>query len=253
MTRRDDVTKLYGYSNTLQKAMKWMFIFNIIASLIVCLVKNSNITNIAILVQILVSILYILLAIVDNNFFWYNAEKTRRNTSIENGFGIEITECKTEKYYNNSFQKSSFKFAVNAFESILFSKTTAGRMVFIEAIKAVISIVIFIYACIVYKNYGVVLIICQTVFSAYFIESFITLIIYKSRLDKLYSDFYKELITIGVTNSSQMSLILAYAIEYETIKSHYKVRLSEREFKKHNDETSLKWEQICKKIKYEGR
>lgn len=253
MKKRDDVTKLYSYSNTLQKVMKWMFRCNVIASLIVCIIKDSNITNIVILIQILVSILYILLGIVDNNFFWYNAEKIRRNTSIENGFGIEITEYKTEKYYNNNFQKSSFKFAINAFESILFSKTTAGRMIFNEAIKTIISIMIFIYACIVYKNYGVVLIICQTVFSAYFVESFITLIIYKSKLEKLYDDFYKELITIGINSSSQMSLILAYAIEYETIKSHYKVRLSESEFNKHNEETSLKWEEICKKIKYDGR
>lgn len=42
--------------------------------------------------------------------------------------------------------------------------------------------------------------------------------------------------------------MLAYAIEYETIKAYYKIRLSEKAFWKHNEETSLKWENISESI-----
>lgn len=249
MKRRDDVNKLYGYSNIIQKIMKYMFICNVISSLIGCMMKDTTISTPAIIIQIVVSILYVLFGMVDDNFFWYNAEKVRRQTSIENGMGIEVTEYKTEKYYNNSLSASSMKFSINAFESILFSKTTAEKMMFKESIKALIALAIFVCSCVVYKNYSVLLIICQTVFSSYFIEEFVTLILYKLRLEKLYDDFYKELITIGINNEFQKTLLLAYSIEYETIKSHYKVRLSEKIFKDHNPETSLKWDNLYKKIK----
>ena len=132
------------------------------------------------------------------------------------------------------------KFSVNAFESIIFSKTTAERMMLKEGARTLIAFITLICVCLVYKDYGVVLIISQTVFSAYFIEEFVRLCVYKSNLEKLYDNFYKELITIGVKNEKQRSLLLAYAIEYEAIKVHYKLRLSEKEFWKHNDETSLK-------------
>lgn len=253
MKRRDDVAKLYSYSNIIQKIMKFIFVLNVISALATCILKNTTVITIAIIIQIIVSFIYVLLGMIDDNYLWYNAEKVRRQTSIQNGMGIEITEFKTEKYYNNSLPASSIKFSINAFESILFSKTTAEKMLPKEFIKTMISIVIFICACVAYKNYGVVLIICQTVFSSYFIEEFITLIMYKSKLEKLYEDFYNQLITIGIHDKSQKALLLAYAIEYETIKSHYKVRLSKKEFDKHNEDTSLKWEEIYEKIKYNGR
>lgn len=249
MTRRDDVNELYERSNRIQKIMKLMFIVNIACSLIVCIFQYDTMINTLMIIQILISILYVALGILDNNFLWYNAEKVRRETSIENGLGIEITEYKTEKYYNNNIKNSIIKFSINAFESVLFSKTTASRMIFKETIKTVVALSIFICGCLVYKNYNILLIICQTVFSAYIIEDFITLILYKFKLEKLYDDFYTILITIGINSIEEKNLILVYAIEYETIKAHYKVRLSESEFNKHNDETSLKWEEIYKKIK----
>jgi hypothetical protein len=249
MARRDDVNKLYLCPSRIEFAMKCLFWINAAISAVSCIIKENIVINILLLIQIVVSILYVALKILDDNFFWYNAESVRRQTDIENGFGIDIIEYKTEKYYNNNLPNNATKFSVNAFESIMFSKTTAGRMIWKEGIRTGIVLFIFICACLVYKNYGIVLIISQTVFSAYFIEEFVTLVVYKSRLEKLYDVFYTELITIGINDENQRKLLLSYAIEYEVIKAHYKVRLSEKEFWKHNAETSLKWEQVCKKIK----
>lgn len=246
MARRDDVNQLYLWPNRIEYIIKWLFWINAACSVASCIFKTDTILSV---IQILVSILYVVSRIIDDNFFWYNAESARRQTAIENGFGIDITEYKTNEYYNNSLPNNSAKFSVNAFESIMFSKTTAGRMLWKESIRMGIAILAFISTCLIYKDYGIVLIISQTVFSAYFIEEFVTLVVYKSKLEKQYDAFYKELITIGIKNGKQRSLLLAYAIEYETIKAHYKVRLSEKEFWKHNAETSLKWEQIREKIK----
>lgn len=249
MARRDDVNQLYQWPNRIEYIIKCLFWINVIPSVGTCIFKTSTISNILLVVQILVSILYVVFKIIDDNYFWYNAERTRRQTAIENGFGINISEYKTNEYFNNSLPNNSTKFSVNAFESIIFSKTTAGRMILKESIKVGIAILAFVSTCLVNKNYGIVLIISQTVFSAYFVEEYITLLIYKFRLEKLYDDFYKELITIGIKSEEQKILLPAYVIEYEVIKAHYKVRLSEKEFWKHNAETSLKWEKICKEIK----
>ena len=249
MTRRDDVNDLYEWPNKIENVIKWLFWSNVICSMVACIVKNDSIINILIVAQIIVSILYVLLSILDDNFFWYNAEQIRRQAAIENGFGIDIMEYKTEGYYNNTIPNNIVKFSVNAFESIMFSKTTAERMMLKEGSRTLIAFIAFICACLVYKDYGVILIVSQTVFSAYFIEEFVRLCVYKSKLEKLYDSFYKQLITIGIKNEKQRSLLLAYAIEYEAIKAHYKIRLSEKEFWKHNEETSLKWENISGKIK----
>jgi hypothetical protein len=249
MARRDDVNQLYLWPNRIEYIIKWLFWINVVCSVAYCIFKTGTVSNILLVVQILVSILYVVSRIIDDNLFWYNAERARRQTAIENGFGIDITEYKTNEYYNNSLPNNSTKFSVNAFESIMFSKTTAGRMLWKESIRMGIAVLAFISTCLVNKDYGIVLIMSQTVFSAFFVEEYVTLVVYKSRLEKLYDDFYKESITIGIKSEEQSILLLAYAIEYEAIKAHYKVRLSEKEFWKHNSETSLKWEQVRKKIK----
>lgn len=249
MVRRDDVNNLYKWSNKIENVLKWLFCSNVIASIVFCIAKNDDIINILIVAQIIVSILYVLLSILDDNFFWYNAEQVRRQAAIENGFGIDIMEYKTEGYYNNTIPNNIVKFSVNAFESIMFSKTTAERMMLKEGLRTLSAFITFICACLVYKDYSVILIIFQTVFSAYFIEEFVRLCVYKSKLGKLYDNFYRELITLGIKNEKQRILLLAYAIEYEAIKAHYKIRLSEKEFWRHNEETSLKWEKISRELK----
>lgn len=245
MSRRDDVNKVYEFTKKIENIIRFCFWGNILFSLIGGFLDK----NFLIIVQILLSIMYVVLSILDDKFLWYEAERIRRQTCIENAFGINITEYKTEGYYNNSIQNDYMKFYINSFESIMFSKKTAGKMILKEACKTILIVFVFICVCLVFKNYGIILIISQAVFSAYFIEGFVSLCFYKSRLEKLYDNFYKELITIGINNENQKVLLLSYAIDYETIKAHYKIRLSQKEFNEHNDETSLEWEKISSEIK----
>lgn len=204
--------------------MKWLFWINIVSSIITYIInEDSTVKSLLMIIQISVSILYVILNLVDNNFFWYNAEKGRRLTFIEDGFGIDISEYKTKDYYNNRFPDNMVKLSINAFESIMFSKITAGRMVWKQGVKCGIALFAFLCTILINKDYDLILIISQTVFSAYYIEEFVTLLVYKSRLEVLYNFFYNEFITTGIKSENQKILLLANTIEYETIKAHYKV------------------------------
>ena len=67
-------------------------------------------------------------------------------------------------------------------------------------------------------------------------------------MDKLYDEAYSTLVTIGVKDEKQMVWLLAYAVEYEAIKAHYKVRLDSTIFNTYNNELSQKWDAIQQKI-----
>lgn len=100
---------------------------------------------------------------------------------------------------------------------------------------------------------GVVLVITQAVFSTYIIEETIMLVLYKTKLEKLYSLIYAEFITVGIKKKTQQNLLLSYAVEYEAIKAHYKVRISTDLFKRYNDCLSRKWDDIKSKCRIGDR
>ena len=249
MARRDDVNSLYYWPNKITSLLQIVFWINVLASVLTCIIRNEMGLEFLFVLQIILSISYVVANVIDDNFFWYRAEKTRRQACIENAFSIDFTEYKTEEYYNNKLPNNTDKFCVNAFESILHSKTTATLMLLGEGIKTVVACVVLLCAYLIYKEYGVLLILSQTVFSSYFIEEFVKLLVFEIRLDKLYNAFYRQLVTVGIKDEKQRVLLFAYAIEYEAIKAHYKVRLSEKIFMKHNSRTSVKWDEICQKIK----
>lgn len=74
------------------------------------------------------------------------------------------------------------------------------------------------------------------------------LTIYKLKMDNLFDEAYSALVTIGIRNEKQKVWLLSYAVEYEAIKAHYKVRLDSTVFKEYNHEMSKKWDAIQQKI-----
>lgn len=249
MGRRDDVNKLYYWPKKIDKLMEVFFWGNVSTAFLGCFLINDQMLKIVLLIQIFLSIGYVIASVIDDNFLWYRAEKIRRESSIENAFGLELLEEKTEEYYNNQFPKGINKYATNAFESILHSKTTLTLMFPTEVFKIIGAGIIFLITCLLYKEYSIVLIISQTVFSSYFLQQFVKFVVFKSHLEKLYELLYKELVTVGIKDEAQKVLLLNYVIEYESVKAHYKVKLCEKKFFKHNRETSARWREICDKIK----
>ena len=243
MSRRDDVNKLYKIPNNLECIEHGLFLIDLIAA-IFSLSSNQNVMSIAIVIQIVAAVFYFIISVIDDRYFWYEAEKARRKNSIENGLGTRLSELETEEYYNNQSKESLEKYALNVLESNLFSKEIAGKMILTSCIKSAIAVAILIVACRFMNDSEFLLIIAQTAFSSYVLLDTVMLVLYKLRMDGLYKEGYALLITPGIKGKKKNACLLAYSVEYEAIKAHYKIRLSEKIFKKNNDKLSNQWNQV---------
>ena len=117
-----------------------------------------------------------------------------------------------------------------------------------SALKALVSVVVLFATGWLVSNGDILLIISQAVFSAYVVENTVLLTMYKAKMDNLYDEAYSSFVTVGIKNKKQKVWLLSYAVEYEAIKAHYKVRLDSAIFNKYNDELSKKWDRLQKKI-----
>ena len=242
MSRRDDVMELYKPSGILGKIEKILFGIDIIAAL-VSLASNQVISSIAVTIQIVVALLYFISNTIDDGCFWYEAEKQRRKSGIQNGLGTRLSEYETEGYYNNDLPPSLEKYGMNILESNYFSKIIVGKMMVKTGLCAIAAVVALIIACIFMKDVNILLIIVQTAFSSYVLVDFAMLVLYKMRMEDIYNDAYNILILGNQTRDHQAWLV-SYIVEYEAIKAHYKVRLDEKIFNKVNADLSVKWQNI---------
>lgn len=242
MSRRDDVMGLYRPSEILEKIEKVFFCLDIVAAL-VALVSNETISSIAIVVQIVVALLYFVSNTIDDGCFWYEAEKQRRKNGIQNGLGMRLSEYDTEEYYNNNLPHSLEKYGMNILESNYFSKIIAGKMLLKVGAYALGSVVSLVIACRFVSDGNVLLLIAQTTFSSYVLVDFVMLLLYKIRLEALYSEAYNVFVLGSRTHINQ-AWIISYVVEYEAIKAHYKIRLDQKIFNKMNGELSAKWQDI---------
>ncbi len=243
MSRRDDVNRLYKAPGILDRIEKVLFIIDVIAA-VVALSSDSTVVSVAIIIQIVSAVFYFLSSVIDDGYFWYEAEKARRKNSVENGLGARLSELETEEYYNNQSKVSLEKYALNALESNMFSKEIAGKMIFWSCIKSVVAIAVLVVACRFLPDSEFLLIIAQTAFSSYVLIDTVQLVFYKLRMENLYREGYTALITPGIKGKSKNAVLLAYSVEYEAIKAHYKIRLDEKIFKKNNDRLSEQWNHV---------
>lgn len=209
----------------------------------VALVSNETISSIAIVVQIVVALLYFVSNTIDDGCFWYEAEKQRRKNGIQNGLGMRLSEYDTEEYYNNNLPHSLEKYGMNILESNYFSKIIAGKMLLKVGAYALGSVVALVIACRFVSDGNVLLLIAQTTFSSYVLVDFVMLLLYKIRLEALYSEAYNVFVLGSRTHINQ-AWIISYVVEYEAIKAHYKIRLDQKIFNKMNGELSAKWQDI---------
>ena len=250
MSRRDDVSKYYNPSQYIDKATSVLFYVNFACACISCVLPD-DVNQIAIIIQALLAVLYVLLSVSDDGLFWYTAESYRRKSAIENAFAVDLTNLQTDGYYNNNLAPSTIKYALNAFESVFFSKSIARCMDAKEAVKSILAIIVFIAACLEIKNGEIVLLVAQTIFSSTFLIGAVGLWLYQMRLETLYREFYHECVTVGISKNEQVSMLLADTVEYEAAKAHYKIRLSSKLFQNKNEELSRQWAEIEGKIKIE--
>lgn len=247
MSRRDDVNKLYLSSQRLGEVCRILFWVNCILSA-VSLFVSGLFLDILFVLQIAAAMAFVVISLIDDGLFWYNAESERRKNSIQNAFGIKFSNLETDGYYNNSISPSILKYALNTFESNFFSKFIASKMLIKSTIKSLAATILLISIGWIISDGSILLVISQTVFSAYILEDTVLLALFAERLDKLYDMAYSEFITIGIHRKQQMVLLLRYCVEYESIKAHYKVRLDSKVFAKYNLDLSEKWEKIVSDV-----
>lgn len=122
MSKHDGASKEYRISSRISNIQSWIFWINISICL-VAYVFPMFISKFIFIAQIVLPILYCLLAFINNNYFWYSAEKKRRLLLFSDGCDKSFCNETTVEYYNNHYEGSFLRLAVNAFESSFFYNT----------------------------------------------------------------------------------------------------------------------------------
>lgn len=249
MSKRDDVARLYRLPQKVDIAIRWAFVANILTA-IVSFVSAGVVQACMYLAQVLAIIAYIVLEAVNNYFLWQDAEAARSKSNIKDAFDIDLTAHITDGYFNNRFEPSLSKYIVNSFESVFFSKCLTADLRWKQSARAFVALLVCVALFIWVENEAFYPVIAQTVFSSFCLLSAIAVLAYHARLNGLFDDFYRELISVGVSKKEQMICLLSFCIEYETIKARYNVHWKESYFLKLNEQLSKEWSEIEGKISF---
>lgn len=248
MSRKDDINKLYQPSKKMDKVRARLFCSDIVLSLLAT-VSTGPFKRILTIILVVIAFVYMALSIIDDGVLWYTAESARRKNNIQEAFHVRLDKYDTEGYYNNSIEEPDLSYAVNTFESAFFSKEISERMQWKAYVKIIISVIVIFVSCRLIIDDEILLIIAQTVFSAFVIENSISLLLFSQRIKKLYDAAYHELITVGISKYEQRVWLRYFCVEYESVKAHYKIRLDESLFQTLNKPLSEEWNSIEKQIK----
>lgn len=238
---------MYSRSNHAELICMGLFVINVICSILSAVITKCE--RAFSIILIVVSVLYVLVSAFDHGILRYNAEKARRKDSIQDAFGANLSIYHSEGYYNNSLPLSEFKYAVNLFESNFFTKEISSKMLLFQIVKAIVSIIVFILTLLFIKSGSVMVAMTQSIFSSVVVISTIMFFIYHARMNQLFDEAYKALITVGITNADEKVWLKYYCLEYESIKAHYGVRLCTHIFMKNQVILDEKWKEILKMIK----
>ena len=249
MNKQDDISKSYkpsGLLNTLSVVFFWA---NAAAALLVLCVPALR-NNLLMYFQVFLAVACIIISVVDDGFFWFEAEAARRHNCIEDAFNVELSEAKTSGYYNNGATPSALRYALNNYESAYCSKAVAQKMIPAAIGKTLVAIMVFIVSWRAVSDVEIVLALAQIVFSSVFVIDTVMLFIYIFRIRQICDTFYTLFITErGAITTEQEVLLLSNSIDYEVVKGFYKVRLSEQIFNKMQPEPEAKWTALSAKIK----
>lgn len=249
MKQRDDSKPLYDRATFFDKIGFFLFVINTTAAVTALLVPGLC-PEMLFWVQLFTASGYVIDTIGTDGWLWFTAEQSRRTDCISNGFGVNLSEKRSEKYYDNPFPPSLHRYAVNIFESAFYSKSIAGEMMLGLLAKALIVISVFAFSLGKLGKGDMSLLIAQTCFSTIFLTDTIMAGVFCRRVTSIHDRLYTALVTDGWSDASQyQAKILAYAIEYEALKAFYKVRLSSRIKNKNEAALVQKWKETLETLK----
>ena len=247
MSRRDDIKILYQPSKILKNVCTGLFIADIVVSLI-AVYAAENAGSYLTTALVVLAFLYMSLSVIDDGVFWFRAESARRKNSIQIAYNTRLDKYDTFGYYNNEIDDPELSYATNQFESAFFTKEISEKMFVGAVVKMFIVVIVLIISCRLIANNDIFLIVAQAALSAFVLEDTIRHIIFTQRIKALYDEAYHAFITVGVSNSAQRVWLRYFCVEYESIKAHYRIRLSESLFKKMNPRLSEEWKTLSAQI-----
>lgn len=244
--RNDGVSKLYKFSQQMVKLNKGLFVLNFVCVVLSCFLSEVYLPITTIL-QIVFSLAFVVVEILDDGIFWFCAESARRANCIENAFHVDLSEYKTEGYYNNDLSPSFAKYTLNIFESHYFTANISKKMLPKKIVEVIVALLIFVVSCLCIPS-EITAIVAEAIFSSFVMIDAVAMIIYEIRIRQLYKNAYTQFVSVGITKYEQLVWVLSYVVEYESIKAHYKIRLDEKIFNRLNPMLSKEWDELKKKI-----
>ena len=190
---------------------------------------------------------FVIIEILDDGIFWYEAERVRRTNCIQNAFQINLTEYKTTGYYNNDLAPSLSKYATNTFESHFFTTHISHKMLPKKIVEVIVALLVFVVSSLCVAS-EITIIISEAIFSSFVMLGAVGLIIYEIRMKHLYDKAFSQFVSIGITKPEQKIWLLSYVVEYEAIKAHYRIRLDEKIFNQLNPQLSKEWDELQQSI-----
>lgn len=239
----NDVDKNYKKCDNNEKILVVMYIFNIILNIIVAVLTKEKILLIVNYLIIILNILYVIISIFNDLILKNNAETERRKAFIANSFNVNITENKTQNYYNNFEEPSIKKMGLNSFESLLYTKNILEKMIYTNSVKIFFLLISWIVIITQISDLNIVLIFTQGLFSGEVLAEFLKLIYYFSKSCKMYEKFYYIFVTKKY-EERDVPIILENVMEYECIKNYCHILLSTKIFENINNELESKWNRI---------
>lgn len=250
MSIKDGVNNLYEIVNLFKKITDYTFYINIILSLVSIFCNYPTILAL----QLITISINISVSFISDFIFFPKAEEERLRTNIKNAFGVDITEYDTDGYYNNKLQYSIHKVILNTFENIFFTKNNVDKMLLYKWKKPFFAVLLLTFVFVFFRERSVILIVFQSMFSANYLIGYIKLCIFKNNLDVLYSRYRSKLLSecrkegVDSLTKEELVILITDSVEYEMLKSSFKIMPSSRVFHENNEKWSNEWDKIAKTI-----
>lgn len=247
MSKKDDVNILYQQSKVLSNLAAGLYIGNCVFLFLNQFLPTWN--NIWFWPQLLLVILFLCISLINDCHCRYEADKERRSAKVEDAFAIDLTEYKTNGYYNNDVPPSMCKCVVNTFESVFFTKNIVRKMLPREIVKAVAVGFIFLLSLRLAEN-SLLLLIFEIVTSAYLLQGALMTLFFYSKVKAIYHNLYQLLITEKCIERDHLILAFTATQEYEVCKAYFKVSPDSKIFDELNPTLSEQWATMAAKISF---
>jgi len=244
--RNDPINKkFYAPLRMLDAIGDWVFYFSVAISLAVVFTLRSKYPEWYDREQMMFVVSVIMgfvIALTSRLYLTPRAIDARRMEFLSKGYDVPLSHEKTQDYYNNYEPPGTRRIAAQALENAFFSKSIALKMIVLERIKVLAAIVIFILL-VREPDLGLASIAAVTIFGEQIIIKYVRLELFRVRSENTYNRLF-ELFTDNPVEKIFQTKAIDNFCYYETGKAIAGVYLSDKIFKKLNEDLSEEWQRI---------